>query len=273
MLSAGRDRRVDGSEEVAGVGALDGQVALVTGGASGIGLATARRLRAEGARVAVVDMAAPPDGAAEVVLRRDVAEATSWPEIVAAIEAELGGIDLAHLNAGVTTGESVIDRVSDEQWRRIMRVNVDHVFFGIRALVPAMERRGGGVIVATASLAGLTPFDADPVYTMTKHAVVGLVRGTAPQLRGRGIRVLAICPGIVATPMVGDEAAALMRESGFPLLAPEEVADAVARAVAGGGSGECWFVQPGREPGPFEFRNAPGPRTPGAEGMRPPPVF
>ena len=101
MLSAGRDRRVDGSEEVAGVGALDGQVALVTGGASGIGLATARRLRAEGARVAVVDMAAPPDGAAEVVLRRDVAEATSWPEIVAAIEAELGGIDLAHLNAGV----------------------------------------------------------------------------------------------------------------------------------------------------------------------------
>ena len=252
------------------MGTLDGRTALVTGGASGIGLATARRLRAEGARVAVVDVATPPDGAADVALQHDVAESSAWPQILAGVAASLGGVDIAHLNAGVTTGEPVLERVTDAQWRRITRVNVDHVFFGMRALVPHMEARRGGVIVATASLAGLTAFERDPVYTATKHAVVGLVRSAAPQLVDRGIRVLAVCPGIAATPMVGDEAATLLTEAGFPLLAPEEVADAVVRAIAAGGTGECWFVQPGREPAPFAFRNVPGPRTPGAEGMAPP---
>jgi NAD(P)-dependent dehydrogenase (short-subunit alcohol dehydrogenase family) len=251
------------------MGALDGKVALVTGGASGIGLATARRLGSEGASVAVVDLRPPPAGVAKLAIDLDVAASESWPAIVDRVEGRLRGLHVVHLNAGITTGEPFVDRVTDAQWRRLLGINVEHVFFGVRAVVPVMERSGGGVIVATASLAGITPFDPDPIYTLSKHAVVGLVRSAAPQLRARGIRIQAVCPGITETALVG-EAADFLRQSGFPLLQPEDVAEAVMRAIASEATGECWFVQPGREPGPFQFRGVPGPRTAGAEGMRPP---
>jgi NAD(P)-dependent dehydrogenase (short-subunit alcohol dehydrogenase family) len=250
------------------VAALQGKVALITGGASGIGLASARRLRQEGATIAVADLQVPPDGTAELALQVDVAESSTWPGLIDEVS-RLGSIGVAHLNAGVTTASVAIDELSDAEYRRVMRINVDHVVFGIRALVPAMGRTGGGVIVVTASLAGLTGFAQDPVYTLTKHAVVGLVRGLAPQLKSRNIRLHAVCPGIVDTPLIADGVHTL-REAGFPLLAPEDIAEAVMRAVDHDGTGECWYVQPGREPAPFAFRNVPGPRTPGAEGMRPP---
>jgi NAD(P)-dependent dehydrogenase (short-subunit alcohol dehydrogenase family) len=252
------------------VGALDGKVALVTGGASGIGLATVRRLRAEGARVAAVDLAEPRgDDPADLHVVADVADPDAWPGIVERVERALGGIDIAHLNAGVTTGQSDAAAVTDEEYRRVMRVNVDGVFYGVRALVPALERRGGGDIVATASLAGLTPFGHDPVYTASKHAVVGLVRSLADQLGAKGIRINAVCPGIVETPLIGGDAAVL-REAGFPLLQAEDIAAAVMVAITSGRSGACYAVQPGREPVDFRFGGVPGPRTPGKEGVRPP---
>lgn len=252
------------------MGALDGKVAVVTGGASGIGLATVRRLKAEGARVVAVDLAEPRgDDPSDLHVVADVADPQAWPGIVARVEDAFGGIDVAHLNAGVTTGNGDVTAVTDEQYRRVMRVNVDGVFFGVRALVPAMERRGGGAIVATASLAGLAPFAHDPVYTASKHAVVGLVRSLAQPLEGKGIRITAVCPGIVETPLVGDDIA-ILREVGFPLLQPEDIAAAVVLAVSEGKSGACYAVQPGREPLDFNFGGVPGPRVPGKEGVRPP---
>lgn len=248
--------------------AMAGRVALVTGGASGIGAATVRRLRHRHARVAVVDLQPPEEGAADLGIVADVADPEVWPVLVSRVVSALGPLDVVHLNAGVVTGESVVDRISDAQWRRVTAVNLDHVFYGIRATVPVLEGRDA-VIVVTASLAGLTAFEADPAYTATKHAVVGLVRSLAGQLAARRIRIQAVCPGIVATPLIGDGAEQL-RRAGFPLLSPEEVADAVLCALTSTRSGECWYVQPGRPPAPYEFRNVPGPRTPGAAGMRPP---
>ncbi|HEX7443871.1 MAG TPA: SDR family NAD(P)-dependent oxidoreductase, partial [Acidimicrobiales bacterium] len=142
------------------MGSLAGKVAVVTGGGSGIGLATATRLAAAGASVAVVDLdaAAAERVAGELdglALQADVGRSDVWPGIVEAVTARFGGIDLAHLNAGVTTGEADITKVTDETYDRATGVNVDGVFYGVRAVVPAMAARGGGSIVATASLAGL----------------------------------------------------------------------------------------------------------------------
>jgi len=117
-----------------------------------------------------------------------------------------------------------------------------------------------GAIVATASLAGLTAMPSDAVYSLTKHAVVGFVRSMAPSLET--IRLNAVCPGIADTPMLdsGGQREAF-EASGFPLLRPEDVADAVWSAATSEGTGECWFVQPGRTPQPFRFPNVPGPRV------------
>ena len=132
----------------------------------------------------------------------------------------------------------------------------DGVVFGTRALARRMQ---DGAIVATASLAGLTDMVSDPVYAATKHFVVGFVRSVAPQLAERGIRINAVAPGIVDTPLLGETRERYER-AGFPLLRPEEVARAVLLAARSEGSGEAWFVQPGREPAPFRFPNVPGPR-------------
>jgi NAD(P)-dependent dehydrogenase (short-subunit alcohol dehydrogenase family) len=258
------------------MGALDGRVAVVTGAASGIGRATAGLLAEEGATVLVADLAA---GAGEhaaselsgLFVQADVADPAAWETIVSTAEAEVGGIDLAYLNAGVTTGEADITRLTDAQYRRIMGPNVDGVVFGVRAVVPAMSRRGGGAVVATASLAGLIAFDADPIYTLTKHAVVGLVRSLAPQLQAKGITMNAVCPGIVDTPLVGDEAKRLLHEAQFPLIEPRQIAEAVLACMTGSVTGEAFVCQAGRDPVPYRFPRVPGPRLAGAEGRLPPP--
>lgn len=254
---------------------LDGRCALITGGASGIGLATARRLVDAGARVTIADL---DDDAGEraaselgvTYVRTDVTDPRAVTRAFRRAAEVMEKIDVAHLNAGVTTGESDIAKLTDAQYRRILGVNIDGVVFGSREAVRAMERAGGGAIVVTASLAGVIGFPPDPIYTLTKHAVVGLVRALADQLRPKGITINAVCPGIVETPLVGEEAIRYLRERGFPLIPPEEIADAVATRIAGDATGDAWVCQPGREPERFEFRGVPGPRTPGAEGKRPP---
>lgn len=257
------------------MGAFEGKVALVTGGASGIGLAAVRRFADEGATVVVADLnKAAGEAAAEEVggrfLALDVADGSAWTQAVAAIEEQDGGLDIAYLNAGVTTGNPDIVSLTDEQYRRIMGANVDGVVFGMRACVPAIERRGGGAIVVTASLAGIIAFAGDPIYTLTKHAVVGLVRSVAPHLQPKNITVNSVNPGIVDTPLVGEEGRERLTAAGFPLIPPGDIAAAVVGAITGGGTGQCWVCQPGRPPEPYEFGQAPGPRTPGAEGRRPP---
>jgi NAD(P)-dependent dehydrogenase (short-subunit alcohol dehydrogenase family) len=118
----------------------------------------------------------------------------------------------------------------------------------------------GGCIVVTASLAGLTAIAEDPVYGLTKHAVVGFVRSVAPQLAKREIRIQAVCPGWADTALTTPEFRDDLRSGGLRLLQPHEVAEGVWAAYRSEGTGEAWIVQPGREPLEYAFRGVPGPR-------------
>jgi NAD(P)-dependent dehydrogenase (short-subunit alcohol dehydrogenase family) len=256
------------------VGELSGKVAVVTGGGSGIGLATATRLADAGVAVAVVDLdGSAADRAATVLgglgVQADVGRSDQWPGIVDAVSSRFGGIDLAHLNAGVVTGESDITQVTDDIYRRAVGVNVDGVVFGLRALVPALAQRGGGAIVATASLAGLIGFSPDPIYCLTKHAVVGLVRSLGPQLAEQHITINAVCPSIVDTPLI-DGTRALLERSGFPLIDVTAVAETVVDLLSGQATGEAMVMQAGREALAFRFARPPGPRAGGTVGQMPP---
>src|SRR5437588_671723 len=128
-----------------------------------------------------------------------------------------------------------------------------------------------GIGAATASLAGLTPLGSDPIYTLTKHAVIGFVRSAAPQLAERGIRINAVAPGIADTPMVDGELRDAVEREGFPLLKAEEVARVVLLAARSEETGQVWAVQPGREPIQFRFPSVPGPRDPSGARVGPPP--
>ena len=222
--------------------------ALVTGGEGGLGRAMRARLEQEGYEVQSLDLV---DGF-------DVTDPAAWEQV--------GPVDLACLNAGILTPEIEIAELSDEGYRRAVSVNVDGVVFGVRRLAQVMD---GGSIVATASLAGLVGMPLDAIYSLTKHAVVGFVRSVAPQLAP--IRINAICPGIADTPMLDQhDQRARFAEAGFPLLQPDDVADAMWLAATSEGTGECWFVQPGRQPAPFRFANVPGPRREGETVGLPP---
>jgi NAD(P)-dependent dehydrogenase (short-subunit alcohol dehydrogenase family) len=213
------------------------RTALVTGGSSGIGAAIADLVRREGAAVQSLDLR---DGF-------DVSDAHAWDAV--------GAVELACLNAGVITGERDVRRLSDDAYRRILGANLDGVVFGVRRLARVMEP--GSAIVVTASLAGLVPASEDPIYTLTKHAVIGFVRSVAPQLEERGIQINAVAPGFVETPLIDTKR---FVDAGFPLLQPEAVAQAVLVAARDSETGQVWVVQPGREPLRFRFPNVPGPR-------------
>jgi NAD(P)-dependent dehydrogenase (short-subunit alcohol dehydrogenase family) len=211
--------------------------ALVTGGASGIGRAIVELLEREGHDVLVLD----------VRQGFDVGDPRAWESV--------GVVELAFLNAGVTTGESDLTAVSDEAYARIRGANLDGVVYGVRRLAGVMQP--GGAIVVTASLAGLAAMEHDPLYTLTKHGVVGFVRSVAPQLHANGIRICAIAPGFADTPMVDPRTRASLD---VPLLSAGEVAAAALRVAGEGEPGSVWVVQPGREPMSFRFPNLPGPR-------------
>ena len=220
------------------------ETAVVTGAAGGIGRAIVAALEADGCAVRGLDLV---DGF-------DVSQREAWDAVEPA--------DLVCLNAGVLSrGGGTLD-----DYRRILGVNVDGVVFGVQALAPRM--RDGSAFVVTASLAGLVPMPSDPLYVLTKHAVVGYARTMAEVLAPQGIRVNIVCPGIVRTPMT-EPSQADLDAAGFPLLEPEEVAEAVLVAARSELTGQAWVCQPGREPTLFRFPGVPGPRVPGTEGMVP----
>jgi len=220
------------------------ETAVVTGARGGIGSALVARLEAEGARVRGLDLV---DGF-------DVSAPDAWEAVEPA--------DLVALNAGVLArGDGSL-----EDYRRIVGVNVDGVVLGVRALAPRM--RPGSAFVVTASLAGLIPMPTDPLYSLTKHAVLGYARSIAPELEARGIRINAVCPGIVRTPMT-EPVQAQLEEAGFPLMEPEQIVEAILLAARAEETGQAWVCQPGREPLRFRFPNVPGPRIEGAEGKVP----
>jgi NAD(P)-dependent dehydrogenase (short-subunit alcohol dehydrogenase family) len=245
---------------------LEGRVALVTGGAQGIGAAVAARLAGLGASVVVADID-------EVQGRRvagevggtfvgcDVGDPGASLAAVEVAVSTYGGLDLVHLNAGITTGCGLGDDFDLDRYRRAMAVNLDGVVFGIHAALPALRARGGGRIVATSSLAGLVAVPMDPVYAANKHAVVGLVRSLGPGLLAEGIRINAICPAFADTAII-DDIRDVLAEMEVPLIEVGQVVDTFVAILDSDEVGQCWFVQPGRESEPFVFRNAPGPRRP-----------
>jgi NAD(P)-dependent dehydrogenase (short-subunit alcohol dehydrogenase family) len=242
-------------------------VALVTGGASGIGAGVARRLRERGTEVMVADVdesagRALADEIDAGFVRCDVRDLEANREAVRACVERFGGLDIAILNAGVTSGMGLDDDFDLDRYRHVMGVNLDGVVFGAVAALPALRARGGGQIVATSSLAGLTAVPFDPLYVANKHAVVGLIRSLGLSHGPQGIRVNAVCPGFADTPLISG-AHELLEGAGFPILTVDEVVAAFEAVIDGQGSGECWYVQAGRPSEPFGFRRVPGPRVDG----------
>lgn len=243
---------------------LDQKVALVTGGGSGIGEATAELFAKQGMSVLVVDI---DDAAGQAVANRIGAEYctadVSNPEHVAMAfgrcEEVFGGVDVAFLNAGIATQIDDLTKLDDALYRRIMGVNVDGVVYGIRAAVPAMKRRGGGAIVATASMAGFTPYSPDPLFAATKLAVVGLIRSVAPLLEYHEITANTVNPGIVDTNIMTEETKYRLTQSGVRIMSASDVAQSVLRVVSGGGTGECWICDGTGDDRVYDFREMASP--------------
>jgi NAD(P)-dependent dehydrogenase (short-subunit alcohol dehydrogenase family) len=243
---------------------LAGAPALVTGGASGIGAATARALASAGAQVAVVDR--DPVRGAEVAggiggrfVPADVSQPQDWDRVVDAVTGWWGAVRFAHLNAGVPTGPYpfALEDVTIERYRRILGVNLDGVLLGVRALVPSMVAAGGGSIVVTASLAGLVAFADDPYYAATKHGLVGFVRSAAPQLAAKGVRINVVCPSATDTAILDAERRALIAREGRPIQPADEVGAAVVDLLRDGGTGEAWTTRVGRPARRWRFADEP----------------
>lgn len=248
---------------------LDGRVALVTGGGSGIGRATALRLASEGMRVCIVDVdedgaAAVADSVGGLALRCDVSDPEQIEDAFTSCVREFGGLDLVFLNAGISvrwSGDIATLDVAD--YRRSLGVNLDGVVFGARSAVRAMRGQpgvGDRAIVACASLAGILPWHPDALYSLGKHAVVGFMRAIAPNLTPEGIAVHSVCPGITETGVLGNRRP-LVERIGVPVMEPEMVADAVLAAVEApmATTGSAWAVQHGKLPWAVQFPEVPGP--------------
>ena len=199
---------------------LEGRAALVTGAARSIGEACARKLAAGGARVAVLDI--DEEGAQRVAdsigglaVHVDVTDPASVNAAIGTAADRLGGLDVAVNNAGVTSEGALTGELTDEGWRAILSVNLDGVFFCLRAEIGVMRERGGGSIVNMASILSSAGFRNHVAYTTSKHGVVGLTRGAAVDHAEHGIRVNAVAPGFIRTPLI-------------EVLTPEEI-----EAVAG----------------------------------------
>lgn len=255
----------------------DSCVALVTGGGAGIGAAVCGRLAARGWRVVVadVDAAAAEKVAAELgegasALAVDVSDPEQNRAMAAGAVARHGRLDLAVLNAGIASNQPPDMPLDLALYRRANGVNVDGVVFGIDAVAPELARSGGGSIVVTASLAGIGPQDANPVYALGKAAVVGYVRAVSVPLARTGVRVNAVCPGFADTAILGITKL-LLRKQKFPLLSPDTVAEGIVTVHERAGTGEVWTIVPGRPAAPFAF--APAPSALNADGteatMRP----
>jgi NAD(P)-dependent dehydrogenase (short-subunit alcohol dehydrogenase family) len=223
-----------------------GKVALVTGGATGIGRAAALGFAARGAAVVVADV---NDGAGEATAKdiragggearyvhADVTSADDAQEMVTTAVDAFGGLDLAFNNAGMSGRPGGIVDCPLDQWHSTLALNLTGVFLSMRAEVPALLARGGGAIVNTSSGAGLIGFADLPAYVASKHGVVGLTKAVALELGPRGVRVNAVCPGTTRTPMIeayigGDPAMEAAMSATSPIGRMADPAEIAAAAV------------------------------------------
>ncbi len=231
---------------------LEGRVAVVTGGASGIGRALCRRFAAEGAKGVVV---ADLDGAgAEAVAREidglavatDVSREADVQRLVARATTVYGPIDLFCSNAGIAVGAGLGDGASgpfapDDDWQRSWSVNLMAHVYAARAVLPAMLERGSGYLLNTASAAGLLTDISAHAYSVSKHAAVGFAEWLAIAYGERGIRVSCLCPQGVRTAMLGGVASAI---GGQHLIADMIEPEAVAEAVVAGLAKEEFLILP-----------------------------
>lgn len=249
-------------------GLLEGKSALVTGGGSGIGRAAALAFAREGAWVAVADLvleaaqetvaAIEAAGGQAVPVVADVTEDEAVAAMVAAAVNAFGGLDCAFNNAGISpyqvnaAGQKIAD-VAPEAWQRLLEVNLTGVWRCLRHEVAQMRRQGGGAIVNTASIAGMVGLPTASAYVASKHGVIGLTRTAAVDHAEENIRVNAVCPGYIETPMTEDT----MRRRGGRIMArvpmarmgrPEEIAEAVVFLCSDRASfvtGSAWTVDGG----------------------------
>ena len=243
---------------------LTGQVAFITGASSGIGEAVARRLATEGVQLMLADIddARGEALAAELgagYLHTDTSSLEDNEALVAATLARYGRLDLAFLNAGISSGCGIGEDFDLATYRRAMGVNLDGVVFGAHAALEALKANGGGQLIATASMAGLVAVPFDPFYAANKHVVVGLVRSLGVTLDPKdNIRANALCPSFADTNII-KPIKGFLEDTKFPILEVSDVVDAFMAIATGTGTGQCHFVVVGRPSEPFQFRNAPGP--------------
>ena len=210
---------------------------MVTGGASGIGRATVKRLVADGFRVAVLDLGDAEGSGAELALRADVTDPVEVESAIEQVLAAFGRIDVLVNNAGITgsTQATVCHETPVQDWDRVLSVNVRGPFLCSRAVLPTMLSQGSGHIITVASVAGLVAFPGRCAYTTSKGAAVLFTKSLAVDYASKGIRANAVCPGFVQTPMTQwrldvPELRAQV-ESTIPMgrvAQPEEIAEAIA---------------------------------------------
>lgn len=183
---------------------LEGKIAIVTGGARGIGRATAELFAEEGATVYVADVSAGDAFESDAVtfVEHDVTDEASWAALVERVIAETGRVDILFNNAGGVGSYEPIDTIALDDWQRIMDLNVNGTFLGIRAVVPHMKKAGKGSIVNVSSIWGIAGAAGVSAYTASKGAVRLMSKNVALSYVGDGIRCNSVHPGIIATPMI-----------------------------------------------------------------------
>lgn len=228
-------------------GQLDGKTALVTGGGSGIGRAASLAYAREGAKVAVVDVnveggeetvqTIKESGGEAILVHADVASSADTQAMVDQAIAAYGRLDCAFNNAGISGGRErrLTAEYDEEYWDRVISINLKGVWLSMKAEIPRMVEQGGGAIVNTASIMGLVATPGSVAYMAAKHGVVGLTKAAALEYAAKGVRVNAVCPGYINTPLVrplfdgieGFEQRVVSRHPIGRLGEPSEIAEAV----------------------------------------------